>query len=141
MKRALALCLVLLMLVGSPAGATGLPAQPEDVISPAEPTPTPEPTDMPDYAAYRALYAAVAAPGGEISPDMAAAQPSAETVCSRTEDGGLVLPEETGQVTWSFAVQEAGLYCLELVYTSGETRHSKVSFSAILDGLTPYTEW
>ena len=143
-KRALALCLAVLLLGsgGVFASADPLPGEP---ATPSVQLPTDAATDsaeIPDYAAYRAGFSAAPLPTGDVVLDMASAQAGADTVFSVTDDGtGLILDGETGRFSWTFTVQEAGLYAMEFVYASGETRYSRVSFSARLDGTTPYSEW
>ena len=147
-KRALALCLVLLMLGSGTVLAAGEQPAVGPTASPAQmaeesAATSEDASEAPDYATYRATFSSTAtAPSGDISLDIAAAQVAADTVCDLTADGtGLILDGETGRLSWNFAVEQAGLYCLEFTYASGQTRYNKVSFSAQLDGATPYSEW
>ncbi|MBQ8684411.1 MAG: extracellular solute-binding protein [Clostridia bacterium] len=143
-KQAMALCLALLLLGSGTGLAAG--AQPADGLAASSVQELTETTgtdtETADYAAYRTAYAGAVAPTAEIRLDVLAAQVAQDTVTETAADGiGLMLTGETGKLTWSFSVEQAGLYCLEFVYASHETRYSKVSFSAQLDGAAPYSEW
>ena len=143
-KRIMALCLALLLstsmvMTTAAEGAaeesisntvTEMPVQPEEKTEPER------------YAVYRKKYTDTARPQSAVALDMAAVQIGVDTSASLSTDGtGVVLDTETGELSWTFQVSEAGLYNLEFVYATGVTRHSKVNFSAMLDGAVPYEEW
>ena len=55
-------------------------------------------------------------------------------------DGDSILTSETGEVTYTFNVEKAGLYELALEYYPVEGKNSEIQRAFFLDGEQPYTE-
>ncbi len=56
-----------------------------------------------------------------------------------TEDSALILNEEN-TITWNFGVQKSGFYNIALNVTAVEDGRGTISYSALIDGATPFEE-
>lgn len=94
------------------------------------------------YQEYRERYKNQVIPKDEMLLKIAEVQLDDTTDATLSQDNQeLTVLGESGQVSWKFTVQEAGLYCVEFTYRTEESLHSKVAFSLLLDGAIPYEEW
>lgn len=141
MKRILAACLtaVLLLASGGPyAGPARAQAEPETAdwitLGAAETS----------YRVYRERYADAPRPAVPVELDLFAytAEPgSAEPRSGLGEEQDTALyTAESGWVEWSFQVQEAGVYALELRYLPAEGKGSSIVRHVRIDGQSPFDE-
>ena len=95
------------------------------------------------YPAYAQRHAGMEKPLEEIAIDVLSGVPGEDSQCSiQAVDGreAYVWSEGRGEVSWTFHVETAGLYALEVTYYALESNSSLLELSVSLDGELPFTE-
>ncbi|MBQ8731425.1 MAG: extracellular solute-binding protein [Oscillospiraceae bacterium] len=91
------------------------------------------------YSEYRAQHENAAYPDREILLKAEDALSSEEAETSLTE-GTLLWSNERGTVSWSFSVEESGIYYLKLRYRSANDTFSDILRTVQIDGKVPFEE-
>lgn len=122
----------------SSEGITGLPQATDKVTLTTELTGN----KAVDYATYRKSYSENDDTDEKIILDMNSCTYSNNGDTSiKRDQNGISLDGDSGTLEWAFQVGKEGWYCLEFSYASLETNYSKITFSAFINGKTPYREW
>lgn len=133
--------LVLLTAFAAPSGVWFAAAETDAAD---EGTITGQPGTADGYAAYLEAHGSAARPkadlviqGGDfIDADGA----EVEKVASyEGEENAALWTNQTGSVTWEVQVEQAGLYCLEMLYHPLEGKRGKIELSLAVNGVVPFS--
>ncbi|MBQ9963766.1 MAG: extracellular solute-binding protein [Clostridia bacterium] len=132
-------CLSAAVIVMTAGGGTVIAANGDSKELPAADAATDSATvqlsDIPEYAEYAALYENEARPDTVI--DLTVAQ--LPSTVSTSEDGTVLnVAEDNTALTFSFTVEQAGVYYLAMTYQQHDTGVSAIMTDVLLDGKLPH---